>query len=143
MTQTVTRTATYTKVDVDKTFESFRSFLRLISTTSGLSMERVDDRTDDVLAFANAGYLKDVSLILTNANGVRIRAAKFTVSESATGWSSDMPGDNIWPTTQGGTLSIVVNHNANWDLLSQTTRAKFLESLRLSWGPSDADTSFS
>src|SRR5271163_4924832 len=102
MSNTATRTTTYTKVDVDKAFESFKSSLRLLCMSSGCDEDLVDRRAGDLLSFAYAGYVESVNVILRTAAGARIRALKLTVFEEAGSWQSEMPGDNVWPATDGG-----------------------------------------
>jgi len=142
MTQTLTQTRTYTKVDIQKTFESFRSVLRLISLSSGCDAEVVDARTDDVLEYVYAGYLSGIDLVLYDASGVDVRAARFTVSEDAASWSSTMPGDNIWPQTPGGWISLTVRTTPAWQALSENARSAFWASLELDWGPSRSEPNF-
>ncbi len=80
MTQTFTKTITYTVADVSRTFESFRSNLRAYSESAGVDEELVDARADDVIAYARAKYLSAVSVILSDSQGARRRVAKFVVS---------------------------------------------------------------
>jgi len=142
MTQTLTRQQTYTVTDIGKTFEFFHSNLRLFSDCSGVDRNLVDDRAADVVAFARAKYLKEVHVMLYNAQGSRIRAARFTVSEDASGWKSDLPGGTLWPQTPGGHIYIVVSYNQTWATLSDEAKQKFKSALRVSWGPSSADTTY-
>jgi hypothetical protein len=142
MTQTITKQYTYTVADVSKAFESFRSDLRLFSATSGVEEELVDARADDVLAFARAKYLTGVHVRLHDAAGGLIRAARYTVSENASGWKSEMPGDNFWPSMKGGRINIVVTFNDTWHSMSESSKQKFRDSLSRPWGPSDADLSY-
>jgi hypothetical protein len=102
----------------------------------------VERRADDVLALAHAGYLTRVSVMLWDAAGQRVRAARFTVSEDAGSWTSDMPGDNIWPVTSGGSVSIVVHYSKSWVALSAARQAEFRQGLALPWAPTDQDTTF-
>jgi hypothetical protein len=142
MSNTVTRTVTYTRVDVGKTFESFRSNLRMICMSSGCDGDSVEQRADDVLTLAYAGYLKRVDVVLFSATGQRLRAGKFAVSEDAGGWSSDMPGDNIWPATAGGSISLIIHYSKSWSALSEARQAEFRQGLTIKWVPSNQDTTF-
>lgn len=141
-TTTRTDTYTYTRVDVGKTFESFRSNLRMVANTSGCGVESVDTWADDVLTLAYAGYLVSVSVVLLSANGERLRAAKFLISEDAGGWASEMPGDNVWPRTGGGRISLILSYSKAWASLSTERQTKFKESLAVKWVPTDQDTTF-
>lgn len=144
MTQTIThqQTQTYTVADVSKTFESFESNLRLFSRSSGVEEELVSGRAADVIAVARAKYLRSVAVILRDAVGERLRAAKFTVCEDASGWKVDMPGDNLWPRTPGGSICIILTYNDEWWGLSEAQRQNFKSKLTLHWGPTNEDTSF-
>lgn len=142
MSNTVTKTVTYTKTDVGKTFESFRSNLRMMCMSARVEAETVDARADDVLAFAYAGYLKGVDVILYDAKPARIRAARFMVSEDAAGWACEMPGDNVWPVTSGGSLTVIVHYAQSWFDLSESRKSEFRKKLKVWWGPTKEDTTF-
>lgn len=142
MTQTITKQYTYTVADVSKAFESFRSNLRLLAASSGVDEELVDSRADDVVAYARAKYLTGVHVRLHDAAGGLVRAATFTVSEDASGWKVDMPGDNFWPRTPSGSINIVVTCNDTWHSMPEPAKQKFRGSLSRPWGPSDADLSY-
>ena len=79
--------------------------------SSGCGNEFVDERADYILKCAYDGRLSGVDVVLCDAAGTRIRVARFSV-ENASGWSADMPGDNIWPFTESGSLSLVVRATA-------------------------------
>lgn len=143
MTTTRTIQATYTVADVGKAFESFRSNLRAIAESTGLATDKVERWADDVIALARAGYLASVSVVLYDGQGVRQRATRFTPSENASGWKSELPGSNLWPSTPAGSLSLVVQYSPTWDALSEESKASFKKTLKCSWGPSSEDTSFS
>lgn len=142
MTQTLTRQYTYTVTDISKTFEFFHSNLRLFSECSGVENHLVDDRAADVVAFARAKYIEAVHVMLFDGQDSRLRAAKFTISEDAGTWKSDLPGGTLWPRTPGGHISIVVSYNQSWYDLSEGARQKFKSALRLNWRPSDRDTTY-
>ena len=142
MTQTLTRQYTYTVTDIGKTFEFFQSNLRLFSECSGVERDLVDDRAADVVTFARAKYIEAVHVMLFDVKGTRLRAAKFTISEDAGTWKSDLPGGTLWPHTPGGHICIVVSYSKAWGDLSDAARQKFKSELRLSWGPSSQDTTY-
>lgn len=143
MTQTLTKTTTYTVADVSRTFESFRSNLRAYSESAGVDEELVDARADDVIAYARAKYLSAVSVVLLDSKGARVRGAKFVVSESATGWKTDTPGDNLWPSTPGGSIRLICNFTDAWGELRPEQQAAFKADLKRPWGPTSEDTTFS
>ena len=53
----------------------------------------------DLKVFAEKGYLLHVSLVLKDKDGNQIRGAVYKVADSATGWTSERPGNNLWPCT--------------------------------------------
>src|SRR5574341_806610 len=107
MTATLTKTFTYTQVDVAKTFESFASNLRLFVDSTGLNGAKwAEDTIADVLALASSKYLRVAHVQLWDAAGIRRRVARFTISENAVAWTTELPGDNVWPLTPGGQLRI-------------------------------------
>jgi hypothetical protein len=72
-----------------------------------------------------------------------VRANKYTVSTDASGWTSDRPGDNLWPRQIAGNLGVVVSYSSAWWALTDQQRQSFKEAeCVLSWTPSDVDTSF-
>jgi hypothetical protein len=143
MTQTLTKTTTYTVADVSRTFESFRSNLRAYSESAGVEEDLADARADDVIAYARAKYLSTVSVILSDSQGARLRVAKFVVSESATGWKTDMPGDNLWPRAPGGSIRLICKFTDAWGDLTPEQQAAFKRNLKRPWGPTNEDTTFS
>jgi hypothetical protein len=114
----------------------------MIALSSGCNVGSVDTWADDVLTLAYAGYLSSVSVVLFGADGARVRAAKFVVSEDAGGWASEMPGDNIWPLTIGGRISPILHYSKSWTSLSPVRQTEFRESLTVKWTPTDQDTTF-
>ncbi|NVJ09074.1 hypothetical protein HUW63_28045 [Myxococcus sp. AM001] len=129
--------------DVSKTFESFRSNLRAIAESTQLSIDMVDRWADDIISFARAKYIKSVSIALHDTQNTCVRGAKFTPSESASGWVINMPGNNLWPATPNGSLMVIVEYNDTWHSLAANTKADFKATLKLAWSPSDIDTTFS
>lgn len=142
MTYTLTRQQTYTITDISKVFEFFHSNLRLFSECSGVDRDLVDDRAADVIAYARAKYIKEVHVILYDARNTRIRAARFTVSEDAGSWKSDLPGGTLWPYTPDGCIRLVVIWSQAWADLPDAAKVTFKSGLRRPWGASDVDTSY-
>src|SRR5687768_8992861 len=102
-----TYTATYTVVDIRKTFEGFEADLRMIARrTDKWSTEFVDKIVHDVIRLAEAKYLSKVSIALKNSTGIPIQATKFVVNESGTAISGDRAGSNDWPNITGTHLSV-------------------------------------
>jgi hypothetical protein len=142
-TGTFTYTSTYTITDVAKVVDRFAADFHMIAQATGLaSRDRVLDVTHDVKLMAQRGYIDRVDLVLRNAAGTEIRAAKYTVSTDAGGWTSDRPGNNLWPATPGGELHVVVSYASTWWALSDYQRTSFIDGACLRpWSRSDIDLS--
>lgn len=146
MTVTVTRTNTFTVVDVRKVIDNFAADYVMIGQSTGLRSRTIVDRdVADLKVFAESKYLIVLCVLLKDANGVEIRGARFQVSESATGWQTQRPGNNLWPKTPGGSLSIVATLSAAWWNLSEAERDAFKKrnGMEGRWGITSVDTSFS
>lgn len=141
---TGTRTNTYTVTDVRRVVASFGADFWMIAQATGLrESQDVRDTVSDLTVFAQVGYLEEVDLILWDAAGNTIRAAKYTVSTSAVGWNNDRPGNNLWPRTAGGQLQVVATMSSEWTAMDETAQAAARERLGLinAWGPTSVDTS--
>ena len=146
MTVTATRTNTFTVVDVRKVIDNFAADYSMIGQSTGLRSRGIVDRdVTDLKVFAESKYLLALYLLLKDANGVELRGARYQVSESATGWQSQRPGNNLWPKTAGGSLSIVATLSNAWWILSEADRDAFKKrnGMEGRWGTSSVDTSFS
>ena len=146
MTVTATRTNTFTVVDVRKVLDNFAADYSMIGQSTGLkSRGTVDRDVTDLKVFAESKYLLVVCLLLKDLNGVELRGARYQVSESATGWQSQRPGNNLWPKTLGGALSIVATLSNAWWTISESEREAFKKrnGMEGRWGSSRVDTSFS
>ena len=141
---TGTRTNTFTVTDVRRVVASFGGDFWMIAQTTGLwESQDVRDTVSDLTAFAEAGYLEEVDLILWDAAGNKLRAAKYTVSTSAVGWNNDRPGSNLWPRIAGGQLQVVATVSNEWTAMDKAAQAAARERLGLinAWGLTSVDTS--
>jgi hypothetical protein len=141
-------TATYTKTvaDVRKVLNKFGADFSMIGQSTGLrSRTDVETTTEDLILFADAGYLEEVRLILWDAAGNKVRGRRYAVSNSAIGWSSDDPGDNLWPRTLGGSLHLTAILADSWWKLNDAGKDTEKQRLGIAggWGKSASDTSFS
>lgn len=141
---TGTQTNTYTATDVRRVVASFGADFSMISQATGLwDTAEVRDIVSDLNAFAEAGYLEKIHLILCNVVGTELRAAKYTVSTSAVSWSNDRPGDNLWPHTPGGSLQVIATMSNEWFAMNEAAQAEARERLGIhySWGATNVSTS--
>lgn len=141
---TGTRTNTYTVTDVRRVVASFGADFSMLAQATGLwDSEDVRETVSDLNGFAEAGYLKEVHLILLDANGSKLRAAKYTVSTSAGNWSNDRPGNNLWPRTAGGRLQVIGTLSSEWWTMDEASKDRVRERYGIAgaWSLTDTDTS--
>lgn len=146
MTTSGTQTTTFSVVDVRKVVNCFAADFSMKAQATGLrSRESVAATVSDLKVFAEHGYLIKVKLILKDATGKKIRGSVYTVSDNAVGWSSDRPGDNLWPRTPGGSLKVVATFSQSWWDMSDSSKDGFVErnGLNSSWEITSEDTSLS
>jgi len=86
--------------------------------------------------------LLEANIVLRDAAGNVIRAAKYEVSTDATSLTTSRPGNNRWPATPGGELYVVVHNSQKWQDLTTSQQAAFNGTLNISWVSSSTDTSF-
>jgi len=141
---TGTRTNTYTVTDVRRVVASFGADFSMISQATGLrDSEDVRETVSDLNGFAEAGYLEGVHLILWDARGTKLRAAKYTVSKSATSWSNDRPGGNLWPRTPGGRLQVIGTLSSDWWAMDEASKESVRDRYGIvnAWRLTNTDTS--
>lgn len=110
-----TNTTTYTKADIRKVVDLFAADYSMQGQATGLrTRETIAENVFDLKVFAEYGYLIDVNLILQDSNGNPVRAALYKVAESAIGWTSDRPGNNLWPRTPDGALTLIATFTEAW-----------------------------
>src|SRR5947209_10307769 len=115
MSYTETLTQTYTIADVGKVIDCFAADLDMTSQSTGLlRRDLVKQYAADVKAMAQRGYLVEANIVLKDSAGTIIRAAKYEVSTDAASLSASRPGNNRWPLTRGGELSIVLQNSQKW-----------------------------
>jgi hypothetical protein len=114
----------------------------MTQSTGLLSRDLAKQYAADVKAMARNGYLREANIVLKDAAGEVIRAAKYEVSTDASTLTAQRPGNNLWPRTPDGDLSVIVQYSRKWKELTQVERDDFRRSLGIGWGPSDTDLSF-
>jgi hypothetical protein len=138
-----TQTQTYTIADIAKVIDCIAADLDMNAQSTGLlSRELVKQYAADVKALAQNGYLLEANIVLHDPAGRIIRAAKYEVSTDAYALTARRPGNNLWPRTPGGELTIVVRYTQKWRNLSDAQRAAFKKSLSPNWTASNTDLSF-
>ena len=96
----------------------------------------------DLKVLAQNGYLLEANIVLQDADGEVIRAAKYEVATDAATLTARQPGNNLWPRTPGGELSIVVRYSKLWRNLTPAQKQAFERTLSIGWTTSDVDLSF-
>ena len=140
MSQTATRTATYTIADIEKVVTRVRADLMMIGDSTGAwTPDKVRNYAHDVEALAKAGYLKHVDVTLFD-NGAEVHATRFVISTEAASWTSSRPGGVRWPRVTAPYLRIILSYTASY---TSTARAAMSSKLKIGWVPSTEDTSHS
>jgi hypothetical protein len=141
---TFSTSSTYTVADVAKVVDKFTADLLMIAQATGaMTVQAARLAAADVKLMAQRGYINRVDIVLHNAAGTTVRAAAYRASEDASGWSSDRPGNNLWPRSPNGGLAVVAFFTTTWWALTEAQRQAFLiNECGDKWGPSSIDTSY-
>lgn len=146
MYNTTTATATYTVVDIRKTFEGFSADLRMIaSRTEKMTGTDVEKYLHDIIALAENKYLKRVDITLLDQNDNPVKASKYTIDENGSATQSDRAGNNEWRNVSNTRLTIIIHYSSSWHELTTEHRDLFRTNngFEVSWGPSSINTSYS
>lgn len=141
-----TKTATYTVIDIRKTFEGFEADLRTIARRTGKwKIEYVEDLFHDILKWAENKYLSSVDIVLLDKRNDPIRAATYIINSDGNATSSDKAGKNSWENIADTRLKIIIKQTPKWHQLSreQQNRYKEVNNFKVSWSPSYIDSSYS
>lgn len=142
MTQTRTKTETYTVADVKNVFENVLSDLAMIVRSTELwSSAHLQSVSEDIRLLSEAGYLRRLDIVLCDENGVTVKAHRYDVSTEASRWSNAEPRGNIW-SGDGKKLNLVIFWNDDWAALSEARQQSIRSSLRIKWSASDVDTTY-
>jgi hypothetical protein len=134
---------TYTIADIGKVIDCVAADLDMNAQSTGLlPHDLVKQYAADVKALAQYGYLLEANIVLQNATGQPIRAAKYEVSADGASLTAHRPGNNLWPRTPGGALVVEVKYSQKWRNLSDAQRASFKKTLSPNWTTSNTDLSF-
>jgi hypothetical protein len=143
MSYTESLTQTYTIADIGRVIDCFAADLDMTSQSTGLLIRDLVKRyAADVKAMAQRGYLLEANIVLKDASGNVLRAAKYEVNTDAASLTASRPGNNRWPATPGGELSVVLRNSQKWRDLTDSQKVAFNETLSTSWIPSSTDLSF-
>jgi hypothetical protein len=144
MSLTGTQTTTYTVADIRKVVENFAADFSMMAQATGLrTRESVAADVSDLNKFAEHGYLVSVKLFLLDKDGNKLRVAVYLVADSAVGWKSDVPGNNLWPRTEGGSLWVLGTLTDAWWNKTESNKDAFIKNngLNSPWSKTEKDTS--
>jgi Bacterial HORMA domain family 1 len=143
MSTSGTYTQTHTIVDIRRVVDCFAADYDMIAQATGLETDRrVTDTIYDVKLLAEKGYIERVDIVLQDANGKEIRAAKYVVSTSAT-WATERPGNNLWPSISEGNLLVVVSYSQAWQNLGSQAQEAFKQNnLKLTWSAAKVNLAY-
>lgn len=143
MSVAATQTQTYTIADIAKVVDCIAADLDMMGQSTALmTWETARRSAEDVKLLAQNGFLIEANIVLEDATGSVIRAAKYEVAADASTLTAQRPGNNLWPRTPGGQLYVVVRYSQKWRNLTDAQRAAFSTRLNITWSPSSADLSF-
>lgn len=146
MSSTGTQTQTFTSADIRKVVDFFAADFAMKAESTGLwTVSEVQSTVADIKIFAENRYLVEITLILRDKEGNELRGSKYRVSESASGWTSEQPGNALWPRTPNGKLSVTATLSDTWWNLKEGGQATFKEraGMQHAWGVTTDDTSLS
>lgn len=123
---TITNTATFTVVDIRKTFESFAADLRMIAfRTATWTPEYTNDIVHDIVKLAENYYLNYVEVQQLDANGKALQVSIFRVNAQGSAITGPRAGGNDWIYISGAKLTVVLNYTAAWHALTAGRKAAF------------------
>lgn len=135
-----TQSYSYSVTDIETVVRRFTADILMIAQSSGAITEaKAREYAHDVEALAVRDYLKKVDLTLFSG-AIEIRATQYVVYTSAGALTMSRPGDVMWPRVLNPYLRIVLSHTSSYDAAA---REAMKGKLRISWTPTDADTSHS
>lgn len=144
MSESDSYSESFSTADIVKVANRFGADLVMLAQSSeAMDATRAADVIEDIKLFAKEQYINRISVILEDADGDQLRARRYEVSTDASLWSPDRPGNNIWPKTPAGEISLVIHYVNAWDSLGDVAKRNFKSKLKRPWGPTDKDTSFS
>jgi hypothetical protein len=123
---TVTNTATYTVVDIRKTFENFDADVRMIAKrTDTWTSEYVGRVVHDIVKLAEKHYLEYVDIRQLSAAGEVLQVSRFRVNSVGSAMTGARPGGNDWGPVYGSSLSVQLSYTAAWHALSAAQQAEY------------------
>lgn len=137
---TATKTATYTDVDIRDVVRQLRTDLYMIAESTGTwTRQQVQNYVHDVELLALGDYLAWVDVTLLS-DGQEVKAVRYKVDADAGSLKVSRPGGVLWPKTPSATLRMIISYSIQYD---EAAQSQLRDKLKISWGPSNDDTSHS
>lgn len=141
MSQTATRTITYSITDVQNVMRKFKSDLRMIAECTGaITTTEADNYWTDMELLAKESYLAYVDVTLLSS-GWEVRAVRYDVNEDASDLLPNRPGGVFWPRMSNPDLRIVIGKTGKWRALTPLEDSVLRRRLRYTWVTTAIDLS--
>jgi hypothetical protein len=140
---TITLTQSFNRDDIRRVYASFAADYKIVAEWTGLHAPAFIAKTiEQIMAIAGEQYLQEVHLQLKTSTGAVRIASAYRVSTSASGWSSDRPGDLYWQSHAGDSLHLIIFFSEKWRALTQAKRDAFASLHMPGWGVSTFNGSY-
>ena len=138
MTEMYSDAYTYTISDIATVLRRFTADIVMIAqSSSAITEAEARDYAHDVESLALHGYLKTVDLTLFSGS-TEVRATQYSVNTAAGDLTMSRPGGVMWPRVANPYLRVVLRYTDAYD---DTARQAMKRDLKISWVPTNADTS--
>jgi hypothetical protein len=137
-----TQTQSFTTADIRKVVENFAADLSMMAQFTGTySREHVAKIISDLNVFAAFKYLVQVMVMHKDKDGNKLNASIYRISECATGWTTERPGNNRWQRTPDGTLWVIATMTVTWNEKTDEAKSAFVtaQGLNWAWSPTTQD----
>lgn len=140
MSYSSTSTETYSVTDIQTVMRRVTTDIVMIASSTGaITEEKAREWSHDIEVLANNGYLSAVDLTLFSA-GIEVKAVRYNVNTESGGLTTSRPGGVLWPRVNQPFLQIILMYTSEFD---EQARSKIKGKLRVSWTPTNVDTSHS
>jgi hypothetical protein len=137
MIGTLTRTATITLTNVRDVFWRIQTDLRVLRAQHGMITAEYEEQVAaDLLLFIYRNYIKVIEFRFTNrTTGQRMDGStQYDISRNFAGSADDDGGGLRQRNLSQAEFNIVVWYSDVWKTLTESERAAFRNSLKLTWG---------
>lgn len=141
MSVSYTAPDTFTAIDISAVMRRVTAdFVMMAQSTGAITEATARQWAHDVEVLVQAGYLKavDLTLLTGGCYGTEVLATRYIVNTTSGDIATSRPGGVMWPRVDDAYLRIILFHTSTYD---DTARARMQPKLKISWSPSDADTS--